>query len=81
LKLDPFKDAIHRLLREDPRLPAVRVRELIVPLGFDRAQTIVNKYVREVRPLFVPARSYQRTVYRPGEICQFICGSRRGRSR
>lgn len=26
--LDPFKDAIHRLLREDPRLP-VRVRELI----------------------------------------------------
>jgi transposase len=70
-KLDPFKDEIHRLLRDDPRLPAVRVRELIVPLGFDGAQTIVNKYLREVRPLFLPARTYQRTVYRPGEICQF----------
>jgi hypothetical protein len=37
----------------------------------DRAQTIVDDYVREARPLFVPARAYQRTVYRPGEICQF----------
>jgi transposase len=70
-KLDPFKEEIHRLLREDPRLPAVRVRELIAPLGFGGAQTIVNTYVREVRPLFVPARAYQRTVYRSGEICQF----------
>jgi transposase len=71
-KLDPFKEEIHRLLRQDPRLPAVRVRELIAPLGFDGAQTIVNAYVRGVRPLFLPpARTYQRTVYRPGEICQF----------
>ena len=30
-KLDPFKDEIHRLLREDPRLPGQRVRELIAP--------------------------------------------------
>ena len=27
--------------------------------------------MREVRPLFAPARTFQRTVYRPGEICQF----------
>jgi hypothetical protein len=33
-KLDPFKDEIHRLLREDPRLPEQRVRELIEPLGY-----------------------------------------------
>jgi len=26
-KLDPFKDEIHRLLGEDPKLPGVRVRE------------------------------------------------------
>jgi transposase len=70
-KLDPFRDEIHRLLRQEPGLPAVRVRELIAPLGFDGAQTIVNDYVREVRPLFAPARTYQRTVYRPGEVCQF----------
>jgi transposase len=69
--LDPFKDEIHRLLRRDPKLSGVRVRELIEPLGFDGAKTIVDDYLREVRPLFERARTYQRTVYRPGEICQF----------
>ena len=70
-KLDPFKDEIHRLLKDDSRLPGVRVRELIELLGFDGQKTIVDDYLREVRPLFVKARSHQRTVYRPGEICQF----------
>jgi hypothetical protein len=28
-KLDPFKDEIHALLRSDPKLPWVRVRELV----------------------------------------------------
>ena len=71
-KLDPFRDEIHRLLREDPRLRGVRVRELIEPLGFDGGKTIVDDYLREVRPLFcAPRRTFQRTVYRPGEICQF----------
>ena len=46
--------------------------ELIEPLGFAGAKTIVDDFVREVRPLFAPPpRSFQRTVYRPGEICQF----------
>ena len=70
-KLDEFKDEIHELLRRDPRLPAVRVRELIEPLGFTGGQTIVNEYLREVRPLFERRRTFQRTVYRPGEVCQF----------
>jgi transposase len=70
-KLDPFKDEIHRLLREDPRLSGQRVRELIVPLGYAGGKTIVDDYLREVRPLFDPPRTFQRTVYRPGEICQF----------
>jgi hypothetical protein len=36
------------------------------------AKTIVDDYLREVRPLFAaPPRMFQRTVYRPGEICQF----------
>ncbi len=70
-KLDPFKEEIHRLLRADPRLPGQRVRELITPLGFDGGKTIVDDYLREVRPLFAPPRTYQRTIYRPGEICQF----------
>ena len=71
-KLDPFKDEIHRLLREDPKLPGQRVRELIAQLGFDGGKTIVDDYLREVRPLFAPRpRTFQRTVYRPGEVCQF----------
>jgi transposase len=71
-KLDPFKDEIHRLLHGDPKLPGQRIRELIAPLGFDGGKTIVDDYLREVRPLFAPPpRVFQRTVYRPGEICQF----------
>jgi transposase len=70
-KLDPFKDEIHRLLREDPRLPGQRIRELITPLGFDGGKTIVDDYLRQVRPLFDRPRTFQRTIYRPGEICQF----------
>ena len=70
-KLDPFKDEIHRLLAKDARLPGQRVRELIAPLGFCGGKTIVDDYLREIRPLFDPPRSYQRTIYRPGEICQF----------
>jgi len=52
-------------------MPGQRVRELIEPLGFAGGKTIVDDYLREVRPLFEPPRTYQRTVYRPGEICQF----------
>jgi transposase len=70
-KLDPFKDEIHRLLRKEPRLTGVRVRELLEPLGCTAGKTIVDDYVREVRPLFAPARTFQRPVYRPGEICRF----------
>lgn len=71
-KVDPFKDEIHRLLKDDPRLPNVRIAELIAPLGYDGHQTILDAYLREVRPLFLPAtRTYQRTTYRPGELAQF----------
>jgi transposase len=70
-KLDPFKEEVHEILRTDPKIPGVRVRELIEPLGFRGGKTIVDDYLREVRPLFAPARTFQRTVYRPGEICQW----------
>jgi transposase len=70
-KLEPFTDEIHRLLKDDPKLTGVRVRELIEPLGFVGGKTIVDDYLREVRPLFLRRRTHQRTVYRPGEICQW----------
>ena len=70
--LEPFKAEIHRLLKDDPRLPGVRVRELLEPLGCTAGKTVVDDYLREIRPLFAPPpRTFQRTTYRPGEICQF----------
>ncbi len=70
-KLDPFKADVQRLLGEDPALPGVRVGELLEPLGWSGGKTILDDYLREVRPLFVAARTTQRTIYRPAEICQF----------
>jgi transposase len=70
--LDPFKDEIHRLLRKDASLTGVRVRELLEPLGCRAGKTVVDDYLREVRPLFAPApRTFGRAVWRPGEVCQF----------
>jgi transposase len=70
-KLDPFKDEIHRLLAQDPKLPGVIVRERLETLGLDGSKTIVDDYLREVRPLHLKTRTHQRTIYRPGELCQF----------
>lgn len=69
-QLDPFKDQVHRLLKEDPRLPAVRIRELLQPLGCAGGETILKEHLREVRPLFDPPRTYQKTVYTSGELAQ-----------
>ena len=40
-------------------------------LGYAGGKTILDDFVREVRPRFWSRRTYQRTVYRPGELCQF----------
>jgi transposase len=70
-KLDPFKDEIQRLLARDAKLPGVVVREKLEALGFSGSKTIVDDYLREVRPLHLRTRTHQRTIYRPGELCQF----------
>ena len=77
-KLDPFKAEIHRLLKADPRLPGQRIRELVAEQGFVGGKTIVDDYLRQVRPLFDPPRTFQRTIYRPGEVCQFDVWEPRG---
>ncbi len=71
-KLDPFKEEIHSLLGAEPRLPGKRICELIAELGYEGGKTILGDYLREVRPLFLPRpRTFQRTSYRPGALCQF----------
>jgi hypothetical protein len=58
--------------RDDPKLAGQRVRELIAHSASTAARRSSDDYLPEVRPLFVPRpRTFQRTVYRPGEVCQF----------
>jgi transposase len=71
-KLDPFREEIQRLLREEPRLPGTRVLELIREIGYSGGRSILYDYLKELRPLYLPRpRSFQRTHYRPGALCQF----------
>jgi transposase len=70
-KLDPFKDEVHALLRADAEIESQRIREILIDSGFEGGKTIVDDYVREVRPFFVDQRTFQRTVYRPGDVMQF----------
>jgi transposase len=69
-KLDPFREWICEQLQADPRIPAQRLRELAIELGYRGGKTIFDDYVREVRPRFLVRRTFQRTVYRPGELVQ-----------
>jgi hypothetical protein len=39
-------------------------------IGYEGGKSIFDDYVREVRPRFLVARTFQRTVYRPGELVQ-----------
>jgi hypothetical protein len=80
--LDPFKYEIEWLLRRDPRLPGTRVRELLCELGYAGGKTILDDYLREVRPRYLPRpRTFQRTVYRPGRSCRSTCSRSGGRCR
>lgn len=69
-KLDQFKPWICEQLRADPRMPSQRLRELAGEVGYAGGKTIFDDYVREVRPRFVVKRTFQRTVYRQGELVQ-----------
>jgi hypothetical protein len=69
-KLDPFKDWICEQLRADPRIQSQRLREIAGELGYAGGKSIFDDYVREVRPRFLASRTFQRTIYRPGELVQ-----------
>jgi hypothetical protein len=77
-KLDPFLEEIGRLLAEEPTLSGVRIREEIEALGYRGGKTILDDLLRELRPRYLRPRTFQRTSYRPGELCQFdLCEPRR----
>ena len=68
--LDPYKPLIERLLWEEPKLSAVRIKELVEAEGYQGGITILRCHLAQVRPQFLPSRSYQRTEYLPGAIAQ-----------
>jgi transposase len=78
-KLDPHRSEIERLLEEEPTLSGVRILEQIQLDGYGGGQTILDELLRELRPRYLPPpRSFQRTVYRCGELAQFdLCEPRR----
>jgi transposase len=69
-KLDPFRDWICEQLQADPRIQSQRLRELAGELGYEGGKSIFDDFVREVRPRFLAPRTFQRTLYRPGELVQ-----------
>jgi len=69
-KVDPFKEFVCEQLAVDPRIPSQRLREMAIEIGYLGGKSIFDDYVREVRPRFQRPRTFQRTVYRPGELVQ-----------
>ena len=68
--LDPFKASILTMLDADATAPATVIIDRLRLEGYSGGITILKEYLREVRPVFIRARSFQRTSYLPGEIGQ-----------
>jgi hypothetical protein len=49
-KLDPFRGEIERLLKTEPTLSGVRIREEIEALGYRGGKPILDDLLRELRP-------------------------------
>ena len=71
-KLDPFKDQIIRLLETHP-YSARQIFQRIREDGFEGGITIVEDYVRKIRP--PKTRAFLKLVFAPGECAQVDWGS------
>jgi transposase len=71
-KLDPFKEDIIRML-EKHRYSARQIFQQIQETGFEGGVTIVEDYVRKVRPL--KTKAFLKLVFMPGECAQVDWGS------
>jgi len=70
--LDAYRGRVEELLAVDAALPGEVVLERLRAEGYAGGRTILNDLLRELRPRYLPPpRSFQRTAYAPGEVCQF----------
>lgn len=70
--LDPFKDAIVRMLEAHP-YTAAQILQRIRDEGYGGAYTIVKDYVRKVRPR--KSQAFLKLAFAPGECAQVDWGS------
>jgi transposase len=66
--VDAYEDEIRELLREHPRMAATVIAERV---GWDRGMTVFRERIRELRPMYLLLRPYERTEYKPGELAQW----------
>lgn len=59
-KLDSFKGNIAEWLEKDPRVTAAVIEQRLRPLGYDGGSSILQEYVRKVRPQTAPRRAFVR---------------------
>ncbi len=73
-KLDPFKDAIERMLEVDPKVSAMVIRQRLEEQGFEGGITILRGYLSDVRPSAQHKRAFMRFESEPGVQCQIDWG-------
>ena len=56
-KLDPHREEIAQLLRAVQGITNIRIRELITESGYEGSKTILDDYLRELRPIICPKRT------------------------
>jgi hypothetical protein len=59
-KLDSFKGNIAEWLEKDPQVTAAVIEQRLRPLGYDGGSSILQEYVRKVRPQLKPRRAFVR---------------------
>lgn len=72
--LDPFKDAITRMLEADPEASAPVVRQRLMSSGFNGGLTILKDYLRTVRGQATDRKAFIRFESAPGEQFQIDRG-------
>ena len=66
-KLDPFKATIAEWLEKDPRVTAAVIEQRLRPLGYNGGHSILQEYVRKVRPQPATRRAFVRMEPLAGE--------------
>lgn len=74
-RLDPFKDAVTALLKEDPETTSMVVLQRIRDQGYDGGYTILREWIRGKRPQLMPKKeAFFKMAFAIGEATQVDWG-------